>query len=294
MQRRVLSSAGLCLLIGLLSCLVQPARGSASPITTFINVGEGDAALLQDGSGFNVLIDGGKPGAGPAVLSALRAHAATHLNVILASHADSDHIGGLISVLQAGDIQVDAVEYNGYPGSTATWTSFASAVATRGLSLQPVQFPTQLAWGKMTVYVLNPAKNLSNPDQNDASEVVRVDEDGLRELFTGDIDATIEATVVARRTPLASQVLKVAHHGSAYSSGAPFLAAVQPEDAVISVGQNSYGHPSNQAIARLQAAGAAIYRTDLDGDIQVINDGGGAFTLLPEYRFRVYLPVLSR
>jgi beta-lactamase superfamily II metal-dependent hydrolase len=294
MRRKFLAGAGLCVLVGLFLCLSQPARGSASPVITFINIGQGDSALLQDGSGFNVLIDGGVPGEGPTVLAYLRSHGAAHLNIVLASHADSDHVGGLIDVLEAPDIQVDKVLYNGYPGSTQTWQAFWDAALARGLTPEAVQFPKELVWGNMTAYVLNPAAGLTNPDQNKASEVIRVDEGGLRTLFAGDIDATIEATVVARKTPIASQVLKVAHHGSTYGSSAGFLAAAQPRVGVISVGPNTYGHPSAQTVSRLLAAGAAIYRTDISGNIQVVSESGGNFTLIPQFSYQVYLPLLQR
>ena len=102
---------------------------------------------------------------------------------------------------------------------------------------------------------------------------MRVDFGNVRELFTGDIDSTIEATIVARQTPVTADVLKVAHHGSAYSSSAVFLAAVQPHVAVISVGPNSYGHPSPDTISRLQSAGGVVYRTDQSGNITVSIDG---------------------
>ena len=146
----------------------------------------------------------------------------------------------------------------------------------------------------MKVYVLNPAAGLTNPETNDASVVLRIDYGSVKYLFTGDIDATIEATVVARQTPVASQVLKVAHHGSNYSSSNLFLAAVQPKEGVISVGPNSYGHPGAETIQRLGDVGARIWRTDQSGNITVYSNGSTYAVDGPLADFMIFLPVINR
>ena len=253
-----------------------PRSGSASSNTvdiSFIDVGQGDSALLRDGNGFDVLIDGGRISAGPTVVAYLRSQGIDDIDVMVASHAHADHIAGLIDVLEMNDIPVLSVLYNGYPGTTATWNSFATAVADEGLTLAPAQFPDSYTWGLMTVYVLNPEAGLSNPDQNDASVVLLVTHGDIDFLFTGDIGEAIEATVVARGTPVAAEVLKVAHHGSKFSSSSGFLSAVGPDEAIISVGNNSFGHPTVETLNRLLAAGARIYRTDQNGTVLVESNG---------------------
>jgi len=257
---------------------------------SFINVGQGDSILIRDPSGFDILIDGGKSSAGPTVVAYLRQQGVDDIDVMLASHADSDHIGGLIDVLNATDIPVQAVLYNGYPGDTTPWAIFATAVANDGLTLTPVAFPLTYTWGTTSAYMLNPVAGLGNPDQNAASVVVLLEYGQTRFLFTGDIDSTVEATIVARGTPIPAQFLKVAHHGSESSSSNAFLSAVKPEQAIISVGPNSYGHPSSETIARLLAAGAQIWRTDYKGTILVRSDG-------LVYTIRgvlIFMPVLVR
>jgi competence protein ComEC len=230
------------------------------------------------------------------VLEFLRQQGITELDVMVASHADSDHIGGLIDILEANEIVVLQVMYNGYPGDTATWSDFAAAVAADGLTLTAVQFPAEIQWGLMQVYVLNPASGLGDPETNDASLVFRIDHGEINYLFTGDIDSTIEATVVARGTPVAAEILKVPHHGSKYSSSAEFLAAVSPLEAVISVGENSYGHPAGETLARLEAAGARIWRTDLEGNILAESDGETyqIFAGSSTGETWIYLPVIIR
>ena len=286
-------------LVLFLLLLFYVSSSLASPRTdhlevSFINVGQGDSILIRDPGGFDVLIDGGKSSAGPTVVAYLRQQGVGDIDVMLASHADSDHTGGLIDVLKATDIPVKAVLYNGYPGDTDTWGNFATAVANDGLTLTPVGFPMATTWGLATAYILNPVAGLVNPDQNAASVVVLLEYGQTRFLFTGDIDSMVEVTIVARGTPIPAQILKVAHHGSESSSSDAFLSAVGPEQAIISVGHNSYGHPSNETIARLLAIGAQVWQTDYKGMILVSSDGL-VYTIRGIFPGNIiFMPVLAR
>jgi len=262
---------------------------------TFINVGQGDSALLQDPNGFDVLIDGGPASAGANVVSYLRSQNIDSLEVIVSTHADADHVGGLVTVLQASDISVGVIYFNGYPGSTLTWNNFVNLANARSIPMLPAQFPAELTWGNFNAYILNPASGLVNPEQNDASVVARIDYLDTRFLFTGDIDSTIEATVVARQTPVAADVLKVAHHGSAYSSSPSFLNAVHPAEGIISVGMNSYGHPAPETLERLSAASIRVWRTDRQGSILV--DSDGFLISMPSQAsldYLIFLPAISK
>ena len=277
-------------LLLLLSIPIWLVHSASPPSISFIDVGQGDAALIRDSTGFDVLVDGGRSSAGPTVLAYLREEGVDDIEVMVATHADSDHVGGLIDVLEAADIPVRQVLYNGYPGDTNTWHSFATAVAQEGLSLTAAQFPQTYYWDNMTAYVLNPPAGLTGPAQNDVSVVIRLDSGNTRCLLTGDIDSSVESEILARGTPVASDILKVAHHGSAYSTSDAFLAAVRPTYAVISVGDNPYGHPAPETLARLQAIGAEIRRTDQLGTIVMSMDGAVTYTLV----FTMHLPVISR
>jgi competence protein ComEC len=288
---RIASAALIVLLLSVL--ILVDTRGSAFLQVTQINVGQGDSAILRDPNGFTILIDGGKTSAGPTLVKTLKDLAVQTIDVMIASHADSDHIGGLISVLQDHSIAVKRVLYNGYTGSTATWDQFASAVQAEGLSLEAVQFPQTLQLGQMTVWVMNPAAGLIDPETNDASVVLKISYGANRFLFTGDIDGSIEATIIARGTPLASDILKVAHHGSAYSSSLNFIASVQPKEAVISVGVNSYGHPSADTIAILETAGARVWRTDQAGSV-IVNSDGLTYTILNVRIYDVFIPMVNK
>src|SRR4030043_19984 len=210
---------------------------------SFIDVGEGDSALIQNSDGYNILIDGGKASAGSTVVAYLRNNGVFSLDAMVASHPARDHIGGLITVLEATDITVDTVIYNGYPGDTQTWNDFVTAIENEGLTLTMAQFPGEMHWGTTTVYILNPTSGLINPDSNAASLVLLLDHNEVDTLFTGDIDGTVEAEIIARGTPIAAELLKVPHHGSDTGTSTELLNAVQPQDSMIPVGPNPYGPP---------------------------------------------------
>ncbi len=280
-----------CIWLGGQGFTAQSA-GSGSAQILLIDVGQGDAALLQDPDGFDVLIDGGPTQAGAAVVGYLRGHTDKTIDVILISHPHEDHIGGLLAVLQASDLVVGQILYNGYPGATQTWANLMALASARAIPLTVIQFPAEVHWGRLNAYILNPAPGLSNPAANEASMVVRIDYDRTRFLFPGDIGQSTEATVVARATPVQADVLKVAHHGSAYSTSSAFLAAVQPTLAVISVGaSNSYGHPAPNTLARLAVAGVRVWRTDRSGTLLLTSDGATVtFPPLP-FAIKIFVPV---
>jgi competence protein ComEC len=258
---------------------------------SFFDVGQGDSALIQTFDGYNLLLDGGPVAAGPRVVAYLHDAGVTRLDAIIASHADSDHIGGLIAVLDATDISVASVIYNGYPGDTQTWNRFATAVQNEGLTLTIAQYPGELQWGSTTAYILNPPTGLIDPATNAASLVLLLDHSQVDTLFTGDIDSTVEAQIIARQTPVAADILKVAHHGSNYSTSTGFLEAVKPQDSVISVGPNSYGHPGAETLSRLFASGSQVWRTDLNGTILVTSPDGQTYQVIPTRIWHeVYLP----
>jgi len=284
------------LCFGLWIVLTQPASSQVySLLISFIDVGEGDAALIQNADGFNILIDGGKPSAGPTVLAYLRDHGISSLTAIVASHPDSDHIGGLITVLNATDITVEAVIYNGYPGDTQIWDDFTTAVENEGLTLTTAQFPGELHWGTTTAYILNPPAGLVDPDTNAASLVFLLDHYDVDTLFTGDIDGTVEAEIIARETPIAADLLKVPHHGSDTGTSAELLNAVQPQDSMISVGSNPYRHPGAQTLARLMASGTNIWRTDIQGTILVTSSDGISYQVFPSINPEKYfLPMMYK
>ena len=269
----------------------EPTQSASNPpeiSITFIDVGQGDATLLRDGAGFDILIDGGNKSAGDEVIDTLQAVGVDDLEIILASHADRDHIGGLVAVLESDEIIVESVYYNGYPGDTLTWQAFEAAAAADGLLLLPLQYPSNQSWGGFDVQVLNPPDNLVEPEQNEASVVLLIDYAQIGFLLPADIESGIEQLLTGRTPNLQADVLKVAHHGSKFSSSAAFLDAVQPGEAIISVGLNSYGHPAEETLERLLNVGTNVWRTDILGSITLTSDGS-SYQIFPRI---TYLPLI--
>lgn len=279
------------LLLVLILLLFLIGAGPTNPEPTaqiltvaFLDVGQGDATLIRDGNGFDMLVDGGRKGASEYLLDYIREVGVDDLEVVVATHADSDHIGGLIAVIEADDIPVESVFYNGFPGTTQTWTEFSDAVTSSGLSLNQAQYPNTYTWGGITVKVLNPTSGMIDPDQNDASVVLLVDYAQISMLLPADIDSNIENKLPNRVTTLQADILKVAHHGSKHSTSQSFLQEVQPQEAIISVGTNPYGHPAPETLSRLNDIDTGIWRTDLVGTILLTSDGE-SFEMFPKLLF---------
>jgi beta-lactamase superfamily II metal-dependent hydrolase len=285
--RSALRALACCLFaVGLFLLTAASVTGGAGFTVSFIDVGQGDAALLHDPTGCNILIDGGVPSAGPTVVDTLHRQGVSQIDAMIATHADSDHIGGLVDVLQAGDISVTQVLYNGRgDAASSTWNSFVGAVMAKGLTLTVAHWPMTYTWCAIQAQVLNPSPLEPYNNDNDSSVVILARHDATRYLFTGDISSDVDVSITQRTTMLPVDVLKVSHHGSAYASSAAFLSLARPRIAVISVGPNSYGHPAAETLTRLDNIGALTLRTDLAGTV-TLHDG--AF-----YTRTLYLPIVA-
>jgi competence protein ComEC len=270
------------LLLGITPTKAEPSN--ALMTIAFIDVGQGDATLIRDGNGFDVLVDGGRKSASDDLLEYIRQVGVDDLEVVLATHADSDHIGGLIAVLEAVDIPVENVYFNGYPGDTQTWTEFSSAVTSTGLSLNQAQFPETYSWGGINVQVINPLPSMVDPDQNKASIVLLLDYAQVTVLLPADIDSSVENQLSSRTVSLQADILKVAHHGSKFSTSQSFLQDVLPQEAVISVGANPHDHPTIETLTRLAEIGANIWRTDYFGTV-LLTSNGESYEMLPKLTF---------
>jgi len=248
----------------------------------FLDVGQGDATLLRLPGGHHALIDaGGLPPGAPdpgelAVVPALLAARARKLDLVVLSHPDRDHCGGLAAVLDA--VPVGEIWTNGDEGDAGCAAALASARAA-GVLVREVH--AGLPWarlGAVTLRLHHPARDAPERDRNDRSIVLAVEHGGIRFLFTGDIGQGVEDRLRERRgdAALRADVVKVPHHGSAGSSSLAFVDAADASHAVVSAGRsNRFGLPRLEVLERWEAAGARVHRTDLEGTIVLRSDGVG-------------------
>ncbi len=239
-----------------------------------IDVGQGDSILLTFPHNESLLIDGGKEVEGPTVVAYLHSVGITHLNGVVATHPDSDHIGGLITVLDS--VQVDHVYDLGLPKSSATYATFLQLITQKNVTYTQSRAGDNIGIDSdTTVFIVNPLQSISAiqaPD-NDQSIVIKATYQRVSYLLTGDAESSAEARMISLYN-CSAYVLKVGHHGSSSASSAAFLKAIMPHIAVISVGaNNTYGHPAPQTLARLAAVNATVYRTDTQGTIIVTTNG---------------------
>ncbi len=236
-------------------------------VVHFIDVGQGDAILIDYGTN-EMLIDGGRWGDCAAYVPSYIDGA---LEVMVATHPDADHIGGLDDILDIFD--VENIWLNGDTASTQTYTDFMAKVNAEGAQVHQAQRGEQISLGDLTFDVLYPTLPLGS-DKNENSIVLELAFGQIDFLFTGDVESGGEASMLAAGLIDDIDILKVSHHGSKYCSTANFLAAAQPEIAIYSAGaNNTYGHPAPETITRLCDIGAIIYGTDVHGTIVVTTNG---------------------
>ncbi len=241
---------------------------------SFLDVGQGDAILIQAPNGRQMLVDGG---AYPTVLLSELGHQLPfwdkHLDLILATHPDTDHVAGLVDVLD--HYQVDqfigsTLENNGSPAYRALLETAGQHQVPAHVALAGEQIELE---ENVVMEVLHAASTDKLSD-NDNSIVLRLRYERFTLLLTGDSAAAAEEQLLDGGRPLQATVLKAAHHGSVSSTGELFLQAVRPQVAVISVGaENRFGHPHPDTLLRLQECGATVLRTDELGTIELISDG---------------------
>ena len=248
------------------------AEANGNLLVHYIDVGQGDCALIQTPSGRHMLIDAGNPEDFETIDTYLKSNGVSRLDVVLATHPHSDHIGSMARVVESyavGEIYAPKVNHN-----TQTYKNFLKAAAAKGVSVTPacagVTIDLDPAVG---IELFSPEEGKSYAELNSYSPILKLTYGSRAFVFTGDAETDNEADALAYGgSRLKADVLKVGHHGSDTSSSQAFLQAVSPSYAVISVGQdNSYGHPAPITLEHL--AGVQIYRTDELGTVVAVCDG---------------------
>lgn len=285
----------LAVALGLFGCESRAPRPGGGPPATpppgaraevavrFLDIGQGDAALIQWPGGA-ALVDGGPEDANKGLLKKLRAAGVRRLDYVIATHPHADHIGGLVDVLR--EMPVAHVVDSGYNHGSQVQRRFLREIQKKPDITFELARPgeeLQLAESLTLRFYAPPETPLSGTesDPNNNSIVARLTYGSTAFLFTGDLEKAGRAalyetlqTASGGRNALRADVLKVAHHGSHNGTDAELLDRVRPRYAVISCATgNSYGHPHRKALTALQKAGVELFRTDKQGDVTMRTDG---------------------
>lgn len=251
---------------------------ASRPLLTvaFLDVGQGDATLIRSPGGRTMLIDGGnsRGDAEGVILPTLNSWDASSLNLLVITHPDQDHIGGLPHVLES--IPVDRVALTGQVHTTQTYEKVLTLIRDKKIPAIKARRGTMLELDPLlSLTVLGPDDAaVERDDTNNASIVIRLTYDQVSMLFTGDAEQAEEDSILGSGAEVRAQILKVAHHGSPSGSSQRWLQTVAPEVAIISVGaDNAFGHPGYQVLTRLIQSNVTVYRTDRHGTITVRSDG---------------------
>lgn len=247
----------------------------------FFDIGQGDSAMIDAGNNIQILIDGGD---GKDILNRLGKHLPFYdrkIELVIMTHPDKDHLGGLVEVLKY--YEVEQVLETGIECEKAICKEWDRLIREKNITVRYAEFGQKIKAGKLEMFVLYPFENLEGQtikNSNDASIVLKaVIKDRIvfnktlsqseiaTILFTGDAGFPVEAELISKNIDLKAETLKVSHHGSKYATSNEFLRLVNPEQAIISVGKNSYGHPAEPLLNRLKNMNLEIFRTDKAGDI---------------------------
>ncbi len=246
---------------------------------SFLDVGQGDAILIQTPEHYDILIDGGSDS--QELLSELGKRMPfwdNTIDLVVLSHPQADHLTGLIEVLKRYDVK--QVLYPDTAVDSLLYQRWLELINERDIKSTVARSGQQIVLESgITIDVLNPPEQLLEDTESDINNngiVLRLEMGDFSFLLVGDIQQEAEIDMISRRGAPGSTILKVAHHGSASSTSDFFLEIASPQIAVISVGQyNRFGHPTDEVITRLKELVGAenIYRTDEDGTVEFVTDG---------------------
>lgn len=248
-------------------------QGSSMRISVF-DIGQGDSLLLRTPYGHTILIDGGPTEAIREKMSEVLFPWEKHIDLVMLTHPDFDHVAGLNALLRYYDART--IVWTGVERETkefALWKKTLEEERENGSKIVIAKAGQQIQWSKEGQFldILSPGESAEGKvvqKSNDTGIVSRLSFRGVSALFAADVSKAVEENLVQEGALITSDILKVSHHGSKNSSSPLFIEAVRPQIAVISVGEgNSYGHPAPQTIALLEQYGIEVHRTDTEGDI---------------------------
>lgn len=247
---------------------------------TFLDVGQGDAAVIESPGGKIILVDtggvsheSGDDEGRRTVAPFLRSRGINRIDMILLSHPHLDHIGGAATLLTL--FPVGLLMDNGQDADKPPVATILTAAQTHHIAYRAARRGQIIELGDGAVLrVLAPTEAETHGSVNNGSMVLRLEYKQTAFVFTGDAELDEEDDMVTDKMPLACDALKVGHHGSDSSTTPEFLAEAHPHFAIVSVGKhNLYGHPRPDILERLSASGAKTYRTDENGAVICVSDG---------------------
>lgn len=242
----------------------------------FLDIGQGDAIFVRTENGRQILIDGGPDETILRKLGEVMPFYDRSIDLVAATHPDADHLAGLVSVLKK--YKVEQILETGLACATSICRGWEKAKEAENARVTLAFKGQTIEADEQTSFlVLHPLENENGKvlsKRNNGGIVLKLLFDSQSVLFTADIEKQVEAKLLAIKTNLDADFLKIAHHGSKTSTTDNFLKAVSPLVAFIQVGaQNRYGHPTKEVLARLESFGIKYYRTDTDGTKELILDG---------------------
>lgn len=259
----------------LLNCLIYYIPNPGFYIT-FINVGQGDGILIHGDNGTKVMVDGGstseKQVAKNCIVPYLKAEGIGTIDYSIITHTDKDHISGIMEIIENNNsnrIRIKNLVMPDINMKDDTYNELIEKAKLKKINVLYIKKGDTLSLGKTKIKCMYPETTTTASDKNDYCTVLSVKNKTSKILLTGDISKEIEEKI---KDDIEENytVLKVAHHGSNYSSSEKFLKKVNPKYSIISVGKNnSYGHPGNETMERLRKQGGVIYRTDEKGGITI-------------------------
>jgi competence protein ComEC len=280
--KQFISRVGIIILLALLSLFIKfqsdPKEETATKLTNqtdnlevhFIDVGQGDSIFIEIKDSC-MLIDAGENNKGTTVLNYLEDQNVDKLDYVIATHPHSDHIGGLDTVLRS--ISADKVIMPDVTHTTATFEDVLDVLEEKGMKITKAKVGDKYRLGPASFEIISPNSD-SYEDLNNYSVGIKLTYGNNSFLLAGDAEKLSEEEMLKNGIDLSSDVLKLGHHGSAYSSCSDFLDAVNPEYAVISVGaDNEYGHPHAATMQAMKDRNIKIYRTDKQGTVVFTSDG---------------------
>ncbi len=282
LSQKIKKKAALIVLsVTLLIIIVQVFYPADNLKVNFINVGEGDCILIEAPNKINILIDGGGTPqsdfdvGSKIVIPYLRRKGINEIDLLILTHPHLDHLEGLLPVLR--ELKVDMVLDSGLICDLPAYKEFISIIQKKGIPYHKAKAGDNFIFSNnLEIFLLNPLYDSDfycESDFNNASIVVKLFYKNTDFLFTGDIEEAAEKKLLVWQNILQSDILKVGHHGSSTSTNLEFLDKVDPSIAVITVGKNHFGHPSQKIIERLEDKKIQIYRTDEDGTIIIRTNG---------------------